>query len=91
MVVAVLLAMFAAVALQGPDDKMTTVRAFVYTERFGPLGPGPYDLDTRAVRDAGFKVFDRGRGPNLYFDLRGRNEITYSQGMTVVENCVYGW
>jgi arylsulfatase A-like enzyme len=49
-------------------------RTVVYTERFGPLGPGPYDLDVRAVRDARFKVFDRGRGPNLWFDLRGRND-----------------
>ena len=52
MVVAVLLAMFAAVALQGPDDKMTTVRAFVYTETGASGQPTPEEkgrLD--AVRD----------------------------------------
>jgi len=52
MVAAMLLAMFAAVALQGPDDKMTTVRAFVYTETGASGQPTPEEkgrLD--AVRD----------------------------------------
>ena len=52
MVLTVLLAMFAAVALQGPDDKMTTVRAFVYTETGASGQPTPEEkgrLD--AVRD----------------------------------------
>jgi arylsulfatase A-like enzyme len=61
-----------APVLADPSDPGN--RTFVYTERFGPLGPGPYDLDTRAVRDVRFKVMDRGRAGDLYFDLRGRDD-----------------
>jgi hypothetical protein len=52
MVVAMLLAMFAAAALQNPDDKVTTVRAFVYTATGASGQPTPEEkgrLD--AVRD----------------------------------------
>ncbi len=56
MVLTVLLAMFAAVALQGPDDKMTTVRAFVYTATGASGQPTPEEkgrLDAvRDMRDA---------------------------------------
>jgi len=56
MVLTVLLAMFAAAALQGPDDKTTTVRAFVYTATGASGQPTPEEkgrLDAvRDMRDA---------------------------------------
>jgi arylsulfatase A-like enzyme len=49
-------------------------REIVYTERFAPLGPGPYEVDLRAVRDGSFKVLQRSSGDRAWFDLRGRDD-----------------
>jgi len=48
------------------------VRSFVYTEKFRPVGPGPYDADWRAVRDDRYKLLDLGRREPGFFDLQGR-------------------
>ncbi len=54
------------------DPRNAGLRDIVYTERFSPQGPGPYDLDLRAVRDERFKVLQRSSGDRTWFDLRGR-------------------
>lgn len=48
-------------------------RDIVYTERFVPSGPGPYEVDWRMSRTGSFKVVDR-TGQLGVFDLRGRND-----------------
>jgi len=47
-------------------------RRFVYTEKFRPVGPGPYDIEWRAVRDDRYKVMDVGGSKPQVFELEGR-------------------
>ena len=46
-------------------------RRFVYSERFEPLGPGPYRVDWRAVRDERYKLIELA-GKQWFYDLHGR-------------------
>jgi hypothetical protein len=54
------------------DPDRTAVRDVVYTERFSPVGPAPYDLDVRAVRDSRYKlVFDAVADEEQFFEYTG--------------------
>jgi arylsulfatase A-like enzyme len=51
------------------DPDRTALRDVSYTERFSPVGPAPYDLDVRAVRDSKYKlVFDAVAGEEQFFE-----------------------
>ncbi len=47
-------------------------RRFVYTERFAPIGAGPYDVDMMAVRDERYKLLVTKKGAFQLYDLQGR-------------------
>ncbi|MEQ1504548.1 MAG: sulfatase-like hydrolase/transferase [Myxococcota bacterium] len=47
-------------------------RRTVYTERFSPIGGGPYDVDMVALRDARYKILRTKQGGFKFFDLQGR-------------------
>lgn len=51
------------------EPSRASPRDFLYTERFAPNGSGPYELDVRAVRDAGFKLVRGKDGSEQLFDL----------------------
>ena len=46
-------------------------RRFAYSERFEPLGPGPYRIDWRAVPDERHKLIELA-GKQWFYDLHGR-------------------
>jgi arylsulfatase A-like enzyme len=48
-------------------------RKTIFTERFSPVGPGPYDLDMVAIRDERYKLL-RMRGKLTFHDLQGRHD-----------------
>lgn len=56
--------------LSDPDGP--SPRGFVYTERFRPVGGGPYRLDLRALRDDRYKVIRDRSGDLSFYDLQGR-------------------
>jgi arylsulfatase A-like enzyme len=49
-------------------------RNFVYTERFAPIGAGPYTADFVAIRDQRYKLLRTRQGDLVLFDLQGRND-----------------
>lgn len=55
------------------DDTAPTDREYVYTERFLPLGDGPYTTDIQAVRDERYKLI-RSNGTTTFHDLLGRHD-----------------
>ncbi len=55
------------------DPAAPGARRYVYTERFSPIGAGPYTLDQAAVRDARWKLISTKQGETLY-DLQGRHD-----------------
>jgi arylsulfatase A-like enzyme len=55
------------------DPSLRGPRKFVFTERFSPVGPGPYDLDMVAVRDDRYKLL-RTRKQLTFHDLQGRHD-----------------
>lgn len=56
------------------DPEATGDRRFVYTERFSPIGGGPYDVDMAAVRDDRYKLMVTKLGKLQLYDLQGRND-----------------
>jgi arylsulfatase A-like enzyme len=51
------------------DPNRAASRDVSYTERFSPVGPAPYDLDVRAVRDAQYKyVYDALTDEEQFFE-----------------------
>jgi arylsulfatase A-like enzyme len=51
------------------DPTLKTARDVLYAERFSPLGPGPYHLDLRAVRDDQYKlVYDAVADVEQFFE-----------------------
>ncbi|MEQ1567195.1 MAG: sulfatase-like hydrolase/transferase, partial [Myxococcota bacterium] len=56
------------------DPGAPTERRFVYTERFAPIGAGPYNTDLVAVRGPRFKLLRNKRGGLELYDLRGRDD-----------------
>lgn len=59
-------------ALDDPSDH--GARGFVYTERFRPVGGGPYRLDLRAIRDDRYKVIRDTDGSMRFYDLQDRHD-----------------
>lgn len=55
------------------DPRATTDRAAIYTERFLPLGEGPYTLDIQSVRTERWKLI-RVDGEDSLHDLEGRHD-----------------
>jgi arylsulfatase B len=49
-------------------------RRFVYTERFAPIGPGPYEVEQAAVRDERYKLVLTAKGRLQLYDLQGRHD-----------------
>lgn len=49
----------------------STVRSFLYAEKFGPAGPGPWHYWDRAVRDDRWKLVRLGDGVERLYDLEG--------------------
>lgn len=56
------------------DPESRGLRKTVYTERFNPIGGGPYDLDLVAIRDERYKLMRTRKGASLVFDLADRND-----------------
>lgn len=56
------------------DPEAAGQRQLVFTERFSPIGGGPYDLDLVAVRDERYKLVRNKAGSLLFYDLQGRHD-----------------
>ncbi|HHO54058.1 MAG TPA: hypothetical protein ENK18_25110 [Deltaproteobacteria bacterium] len=54
------------------DPSQDGPRHTVFTERFGPPGGGPYDIDQIALRNERYKIMQARRGGWWLFDLQGR-------------------
>lgn len=54
------------------DRTATVPRKTVFTERFHPIGNGPYDVDLVALRDDRYKIVRDRRGEWKFYDLEGR-------------------
>ncbi|MEQ1568293.1 MAG: sulfatase-like hydrolase/transferase, partial [Myxococcota bacterium] len=55
------------------QDPTSAGRAFVYSELFGPPGPGPYtEVDRQMIRDEQYKlIVDNNSGKVMFFDYAG--------------------
>lgn len=56
------------------DPAAPGARRTVYTERFSPIGPPPYELDLAAIRDERYKVLRTKAGTWQVADLQGRHD-----------------
>ena len=54
------------------DPHRTGPRTTLFTERFRPLGGGPFDIDMVALRDDRYKILRARDGSWQLFDLQGR-------------------
>lgn len=54
------------------DPTAPGARQFVFTERFSPIGPGPYEMDQSAVRDERYKLVRNKNNKLFFYDLAGR-------------------
>jgi arylsulfatase A-like enzyme len=61
-----------AEVLRDPDARGP--RRYVYTERFAPVGAGPYEIDMMAIRDERYKLLVTRKGALQLFDLQGRHD-----------------
>lgn len=56
------------------DPSAAGPRKFVYTEKFAPVGPGPYETDQVAIRDDRYKLIQTRSGKVQFFDLKDRHD-----------------
>ncbi|MBX2804039.1 MAG: sulfatase-like hydrolase/transferase [Myxococcales bacterium] len=67
------------------QDPAAPGREVLFTERFVPVGPPPYNIDWRMTRDDRFKIIDRD-GEVGVFDLMGRHDDGELLDLDVLES-----
>jgi len=56
------------------DPALPSQREYVFQDAFTPNGPGPYESDTRMLRDRRYKLVQSIETGDEFFDLRGRTD-----------------